>query len=106
MGEWIMAIYMTAQWQCQAGAESVVSDALRQFVAAVKQNEPHTHVYTALQQAENHTAFLTYFIFEDEAARDFHSATDWVKQFTNVIYPLNAAPVIFTEYRLVATTQD
>jgi quinol monooxygenase YgiN len=101
-----MAIYMTAQWQCQAGAESVVTDALRQFVAAVKQNEPRTRVYTALQQVQSQSTFMTYFIFEDEAARDFHSATDWVKRFTDVIYPLNAAPVIFTEYRLVATTQD
>jgi hypothetical protein len=42
VGGWIMTIYMTAQWQCQADAESIVTDALRQFVAAVKQNEPHT----------------------------------------------------------------
>jgi quinol monooxygenase YgiN len=101
-----MAIYMTAQWQCRAGAEAVVTDALRQFVAAVKQNEPNTQVYTALQPRENHSAFMTYFIFDDEAARDFHSSTEWVKRFTDVIYPQNLYPVVFTEYQLVATTQD
>jgi quinol monooxygenase YgiN len=102
----MMAVYMTAQWQCRSGAEAIVTDALRQFVAAVKQNEPHTHVYTALQQLENRSAFMTYFIFEDEAARDFHSSTEWVKRFTDVIYPQNLSPVVFTEYKLVATTQD
>jgi quinol monooxygenase YgiN len=101
-----MAVYMTAQWQCRAGSEAVVADALHQFVAAVRQNEPHTRVYTALQQLENHSAFMTYFIFDDVAARDFHSATEWVKRFTEVIYPLNLSPVVFTEYKLLATTQD
>jgi quinol monooxygenase YgiN len=102
----MMTVYMTAQWQCQAGAEAIVTNALRQFVAAVKQNEPNTQVYTALQQVENRSAFMTYFIFEDEAARDFHSSTEWVKRFTDVIYPQNLSPVVFTEYELVATTQD
>lgn len=101
-----MAIYMTAQWQCQVGAETIVTEALHQFVSEVKQNEPNTQVYTALQQAENRSAFMTYFIFEDEAARDFHSSTEWVKRFTDLIYPQNIASVIFTEYVLVATTED
>ena len=101
-----MAIYMTAQWQCKPGAEAIVEDALRQFVVAVKQNEPHTRIYAALQQAENRNAFLTYFIFEDNATLEFHRSTEWVKRFTEVIYPQNIAPVVFTEYKLVATTQD
>ena len=48
-----MAIYMTAQWKCREGAESKVEAALRRFVASVKQNEPETRIYTALQQAED-----------------------------------------------------
>ena len=46
-----MAVYMTAQWKCRPGAESKVEKALRRFVASVKQNEPATIIYTALQQA-------------------------------------------------------
>ena len=99
-----MTIYMTAQWKCQSGAEETVAAALREFVEAVGQNETGTRVYTALQHADDPTRFMTSFIFEDEAARQVHQSTDWVKRFTGVIYPLNDGEVLFTEYRLVATT--
>jgi quinol monooxygenase YgiN len=81
-----------------------VQNALRDFVASVQKNEPRTHIYTALQQTQEPNSFLTYFIFEDETARNFHSSTEWVKRFTDIIYPENLEPVAFTEYRLIATT--
>lgn len=99
-----MAIYMTATWKCRPGAEAKVEEALHQFVAAINQNEPDTRMYTALQQAEDATCFMTYFIFENETARNLHRSTDWVKQFTDVIYPESIEPVVFTEYRLIAST--
>lgn len=101
-----MAIYTTAQWTCKEGSESIVEAALRQFVAAVKENEPGTRIYTALQQKESKTSFMTYFIFEDEKARDFHRSTDWVKHFTEIIYPQNEELVVFTEFRLIASTDS
>lgn len=101
-----MAMYMTAQWKCRPGAEEKVEAALRRFVAAVKANEPGTRIYTALQQTGDATGFLTYFIFEDDAARQFHRSTEWVQRFTEVIYPEHAEPVVFTEYRLIASTDD
>ena len=101
-----MAIYMTAQWKCRPGAESKTEEALRRFVSSVKQNEPETRMYSALQQEEDQTSFMTYFIFENEEARDFHSSTDWVKRFTDVIYPESLEPVVFTEYRLIASTDS
>lgn len=99
-----MAIYMAARWQCNAGAEATVRAALEEFVAAIRDNEPGTQLYTALQGTEDPTQFMTYFIFEDEAARQFHRSTDWVTRFTEIIYPENVEPVEFTEYRLVAST--
>ena len=47
---------------------------------------------------------MTYFIFENEAAQVAHRSTDWVKRFTEVIYPENVEPVVFTQYRLIAST--
>jgi quinol monooxygenase YgiN len=47
---------------------------------------------------------MTSFVFEDEAARQIHQSTEWVKRFTEVIYPLNEGDVLFTEYNLVAST--
>jgi quinol monooxygenase YgiN len=100
-----MPIYMTAQWQCRSGAEETVAAALKEFVAAVGRNETGTRVYTALQTVNDPTRFMTSFVFEDEAARQFHQSTDWVKRFTGVIYPLNEGEILFTEYNLVASTE-
>ncbi len=49
---------------------------------------------------------MTYFVFEDEAAMDFHSSSAWVHRFTDVIYPENQAPVVFTDYRLIVSTSQ
>lgn len=101
-----MAIHMTAQWKCKPGSEPIVKRALHEFVTAVKQNEPDTEVYTALQRIDEMTSFLTYFIFADQAARDFHRSTEWVKRFTDTIYPENLEPVVFTEYEMIASTGE
>lgn len=101
-----MSIYMTARWQCQPGAEPIVEEALRRFVTAVEENEPGTRVYTALQETDDASRFMTYFIFEDEAAEARHRSTEWVRAFTDAIYPHNMEPVVFTEYRLVASTDE
>jgi quinol monooxygenase YgiN len=100
-----MASFMTAEWQCHPGSETKVKEALQVFVTAIQQNEPGTKIYTALQKAEDNTHFMTYFIFENEAARDFHRSTEWVKQFTDVIYPESVEPVVFTEYHQIASTE-
>jgi quinol monooxygenase YgiN len=96
---------MTARWRCRNGAEETVAAALREFVAAVGRNESGTRVYTALQEVTDPTRFMTSFIFEDEASRQFHQSTEWVRRFTGVIYPLNDGEVVFTEYNLVASTE-
>jgi len=37
---------------------------------------------------------------------DFHSSPAWVHRFADVIYPENQAPVVFTDYRLIALTRE
>lgn len=71
-----MPIYMTAQWQCRHGAEGMVAAALKEFVTAVGQNETRTQVYTAFQATDEPTRFMTSFVFEDEAARQYHQSTE------------------------------
>jgi len=99
-----MSIYVTARWKAKPESARKVEQALGEFVAAVHENEPHTHVYTALKVVGSEATYMTYFIFEDGAARDFHSSTGWVKRFTSVIYPENLEEVEFTTYQLIAST--
>ena len=89
-----MPIHVTAHWKCRPGSEELVRDALKEFVTAVRENEPQTRIYTALQQEGDPAACMTYFIFENDAARAFHRSTEWVRKFTDQIYPENLEPVV------------
>lgn len=59
-------------------------------------------MYVSLQDPGHPTRFLHWMVFEDEAARDRHTSTPWVREFTDVIYPECLAPVEFTTYDEVA----
>jgi quinol monooxygenase YgiN len=94
-----MAIYQTARFQVKKEALSECEAAIRKFVEYVRANEPRTLLYISLQEKDDPTRFLHYFIFEDEAARDRHSNSKAVDHFTSGLYPNLVEPVEFTEYK-------
>jgi quinol monooxygenase YgiN len=100
-----MNIHQTARFQVKADQLKECEAAIAEFVAYVHANEPGTLLYTSLQQKDDHTQFVHYFIFQDEASRETHSSSDAVNHFTDILYPRLVAPVEFTEYSLFASTQ-
>ena len=100
-----MSIYMTARFEVKKEALETCKTAIQEFVDSVRANEPDTLLYTSLQEKENSTHFLHYFIFRDEKAREIHSNSEAVNRFTSVLYPNLVAPVEFTEYIVFANTQ-
>jgi quinol monooxygenase YgiN len=99
-----MAIYQTARFQVKKEALPECEAAIRKFVEFVRANEPKTILYVSLQERDDPTRFLHYFIFEDEAARDRHSNSIATNHFTGLLYPNLVQPVEFTEYSQFATT--
>jgi quinol monooxygenase YgiN len=79
--------------------------AIREFVAYVMKNEPGTIRYISLQDKADPTRFLHYFEFQDKKSEDAHSSSEAVRRFTAVLYPLCVAPVEFTDFGTVATTE-
>ncbi|GEM_PF-5362541 len=53
-----MPIYMTARFAVQEGKLPVCEQAIREFVAYVRENEPNTFLYTSLQDKENPYRFF------------------------------------------------
>ncbi len=99
-----MSIHMTARFQVRPESLEKCKRAIAEFVTYVNENEPQTRLYCSLHEQENHTSFLHYFIFEDEAARDLHRESAGVKRFTDVLYPELVGEVEFTTYQMFATT--
>ncbi|HLF75348.1 MAG TPA: antibiotic biosynthesis monooxygenase [Anaerolineales bacterium] len=100
-----MPFHQTASFVVRKDALEVCQNAIREFVEYVRENEPDTLLYTSLQQKENPTRFIHYFIFRDEKAREIHSSSEAVDHFTSILYPNLVAPVEFTEYNLFVTTK-
>ncbi len=99
-----MSIYQTARFQVKKEALADCEAAIHKFLEYVRANEPKTILYISLQQSDDPTRFLHYFIFEDEAARDRHSNSIGIDHFTSILYPNLVEPVEFTEYTNFAST--
>ena len=101
-----MPVYVTARWRAKPESASTVDAAIRDFVTAVRENEPGTRLYTGLKQTDTDATYMTYFIFEDESAEAYHRTTPWVKRFTETIYPENVDDIEFTHFELLASTDE
>ncbi len=100
-----MSIYQTARFRVSPEGLARCEAAIRDFVEYVKSREPGTLLYISLQDVQDPTSFLHYFIFQDEEARDEHTSSDGVRRFTDILYPLTLAPVEFTEHVVFASTR-
>jgi quinol monooxygenase YgiN len=102
-----MAIYTIAQYRVRSSGVDRVKRAIEEFVRYVQANEPGTRMYAAWHQKDDPTSFVHFFIFENEAAHTVHSQSAAVKRFEAAYRPeLDGAPVVFTDYHLVATNQS
>jgi quinol monooxygenase YgiN len=99
-----MPIYQTAHCKVKAEAVDDVKAAIVEFVDYVRGNEPGTWFYAAWQAEGDPSKFVHLFTFEDQEAHRRHGQSEAVKRFEGVYQPeLEAGPVVFSDYQLVAT---
>ncbi len=99
-----MAIYLTAEFEIRPEAKERVEQAIRTFVDQIRIREPGTLLYSSHVNSENPNRYLHFFVFGDAAAEELHRNTDWVRAFTDVLYPETVNGVTFTRYHMVAST--
>jgi quinol monooxygenase YgiN len=100
-----MPIYMTATFQVKKESVAKCKDAIAAFIAHVADNEPDTRLYMALEEGEAPTRFLHVFWFASEEAEQVHRHSDYVKRFTDTLYPETLSGVEFKRYSLVASNR-
>lgn len=100
-----MPIYQTARFRIRPESLPICQAAIKEFLAYIRSNEPGTLYHVSLQEQDDPTSFIHYIAFRDEAGRQAHASSGAVKQFEDVLYPEMIAPVEFTEYVMVASTQ-
>jgi quinol monooxygenase YgiN len=90
-----------ARYQVRAEALDKVLDAIHEFVAYVRANEPGTLRYDVWQEHRDPTRFVHAFEFRDAEANRIHGESKEVKKFASILYPECLAPVDFVEYGFV-----
>ena len=98
-----MRVHNTARYRVREDATQATLEAIGTFVATVRAREPGALMYVAWQERVDPTAFVHTMTFEDEAAEEAHSGSEWVRAFTDVVYPLTVDGVTFTGYDEVAS---
>ncbi len=101
-----MPVYMTARFMVNPDAIDSVNAAIREFIDRIRENESKTILYSSMRETEQPNSYLHYFVFQDSDGEAFHRTTDWVKRFTNVLYPETINGVEFKKYSLVASTDE
>lgn len=100
-----MAIFVTARYKVRPESIEKCKQAIQSFIRQIRLHEPHTRMYTALQDASDPTSFLHCMIFEDEAARECHRKDGATEHFVKILHLETVAPVEFAEYTIVATKE-
>lgn len=98
-----MRIHNTARFGVKPESLDRAVGAIREFVDHVAASEPGTLFYVSLQESKDPTRFIHVMAFEDEAAEHVHANSEWVKQFTDVLYPETIDGVEFASHTRVAS---
>ena len=87
--EWegIVSIVMIAQFEVRPEKLAECEETIRKFVEHIHRKESGTLLFTSLQESEEPTRFLHYFIFRDEKMREIHSYSEEANKFTAALYP-------------------
>ncbi len=99
-----MTILMTARYRVQPQSVEVCKRAVVDLIDHVKNREPRTKLYLALQEIVNPMSFVHILGFENEAALNLHQNSQASDQFASIVYPQTVAPMEFSEYKLVGST--
>ena len=92
-------IHELARYEVEPGALDDVIDAIHEFVAYVRENEPGALRYEVWQESDRPTRFVHLFVWRDEEANRRHGESAAVKKFAEILYPRCLAPVEFIGYR-------
>ena len=93
--------HMMVRYRVKKEKLDEAKEAIVEFVAAVKVNEPGTLLYQVFEDSKDTEVVLHFMSFEDEYAQTIHRKSSYVKKFVDLIYPLCAEEPVFTSLNLI-----
>lgn len=94
-------IHELARYEVHPEALDEVLQAIHEFVAYIRANEPGSLRYEVWQESEHPTRFTHLFVWKNEEANRVHGESAAVKKFASILYPQCLAPVEFIKYKQI-----
>ena len=94
-------IHELARYEVRPEALDEVLEAIHEFVAYVRTNEPGALRYEVWQESGHPTRFVHLFVWKNQEANRIHGQSAAVKKFAGILYPKCLAPVEFIEYKQI-----
>lgn len=100
-------IHETLTYTVPSSAVPACRQAIRELVERVREEEPHTALYTVLEDVRNDEAtFLHLAAFENHEARIRHRESEALRMFTDLVYPATADGMHMSEQKVVDRLPD
>lgn len=96
--------HLMVRYRVKKNKVEVVKKAIREFVDAIRKKEAGTLVYEAFQEPDG-ASFVHFMTFRDARAEASHRKAEHTLKFVGVLYPNCEQDPVFTELRLVRSTQ-
>jgi quinol monooxygenase YgiN len=97
-------IHKITKYKVKADKVGEVEQAIAEFVASIRENEPRT-AYAAYRTDEENTYFHS-MEFPDAQAEAYHQKAPHTMKFVEVLYPNCEVQPHFTELRLLESTSS
>ena len=91
-------IHELARYEVRPEALDEVLEAIHEFVAYIRANEPGSLRYEVWQESEHPTRFVHLFVWKNQEANRIHGESAAVKKFAGILYPKCLSPVEFVEF--------
>ena len=97
-----MAIFRIGRYSVRPEGVDSVHQVIHRTVDLVKEHEPDTLLYLALQDKDDPNTFVHISAYSDEAAMERHVQGEvMLADFRDHLFPFVAVPATFTHYTLV-----
>lgn len=98
-------IHKIARYKVKPEKLAEAHEAIKEFVAAVKENEPGTLLYHAYQE-RNSFHFYHIMTFADSKAEEAHRNSEHTKKLVAELYPICDEPPRFGDLKLLASSDE
>ena len=99
-------ITISVQYKIKKKKLVKATDAILEYVEAVKKNEPGTTEYKVYQDDDDNTLFIHMMSFVDKSAKKTHEKSEHLKKLKKILVPISKGKAVYTSMVEIKPTKS